>query len=111
MMRPTGIWEEWVDRNEECRGVGGEEGRHLEKGSESGRSGVGGEGPITPNFLFDPSREIAGIMPRNRCWPTTFLTVTVEDANGWCWKLELTGVIGPSERCGMRRGRLAGGGS
>ena len=42
--------------------------------------------PITPNFPFGSSREIVGIMLRNRCWPTTFFTITVGDADGWCRK-------------------------
>ena len=28
--------------------------------------------------------KLLGIMLRNRCWSTTFLTITVGDANGWC---------------------------
>ena len=27
--------------------------------------------------------KLLGIMLRNRCWPTTFLTITTGDANGW----------------------------
>ena len=28
--------------------------------------------------------KVLGIMLRNRCWPTTFLTITAGDADGWC---------------------------
>ena len=35
--------------------------------------------------------KLLGIMLRNRCWPTTFHIITVEDADGMV--LELTGVI------------------
>ena len=28
--------------------------------------------------------KLLGIMLRNRCWPTTFHTITAEDADGWC---------------------------
>ena len=28
--------------------------------------------------------KLLGIMLRNRWWPTTCLTITVGDANGWC---------------------------
>jgi hypothetical protein len=41
-------------------------------------------GPITPNFLSGSSREIVGDYVEDRCWPTTFHTITTEDANGWC---------------------------
>ena len=36
------------------------------------------------NFPSGSNWEIAGIMLRNRCWPTTFHTVAAEDADGWC---------------------------
>jgi hypothetical protein len=27
--------------------------------------------------------KLLGFMLRNRCWPTTFHTITTEDADGW----------------------------
>ena len=41
--------------------------------------------------------ELLGIMLRNRWWPTTFLTITAGDDDGWMVS-ELPGVIGPSVR-------------
>ena len=37
-------------------------------------------------FCPDPAVKLPGIMLRNRCWPTTFYTITVGDANAWCRK-------------------------
>ena len=39
--------------------------------------------------------KLLGITLRNRCWPTTFQTITTEDADRRM-VLELTGVINPS---------------
>ena len=36
------------------------------------------------NFGPVPAVKLLGIMLRNRCWPTTFHTITVGDADGWC---------------------------
>jgi hypothetical protein len=33
-----------------------------------------------------PATKLLEIILRNKCWPTTFHTITVRDANGWCWK-------------------------
>ena len=30
--------------------------------------------------------KLLGIIMRNRCWPTTFHTITAGDADGWCQK-------------------------
>jgi hypothetical protein len=52
--------------------------------------GNSGHGPIyaliTPKFSFGYSHEdsLLEIMLRNRCWPTTFRTITTGDANRWC---------------------------
>ena len=41
---------------------------------------------VTPNFPFGctVAMKLLGIMLRNRWWPTTFLTITTGDADGWC---------------------------
>ena len=38
--------------------------------------------PITPNFPFGSSREIAGDNVKKYMMPTTFLTITAGDADG-----------------------------
>jgi hypothetical protein len=44
--------------------------------------------PIMPQshqtFHPVPTMKLLGIMFKNRCWPTTFHTITAGDANGWC---------------------------
>ena len=44
--------------------------------------------PLMPRsnqiFLLVPTVTLLGVMFIDRCWPTTFHTITVEDANGWC---------------------------
>ena len=44
------------------------------------------EALCTPNFPHGFSCEFVGIMLKNRCWPTTFHTITTGDADGWCQK-------------------------
>ena len=44
--------------------------------------------PITPNFPSSSMCEIVGDNVANRCWPTTFHTITAEDADGWCQNLD-----------------------
>ena len=40
--------------------------------------------PSHQNFRPVPAVILLGIMLKNRCWPTTFHTITTEDADGWC---------------------------
>ena len=35
-------------------------------------------------FRLVPTVKLLGIMLKNRYWPTTFYTITIEDADGWC---------------------------
>ena len=32
-----------------------------------------------------PTVKLLGLMLRNRCWPTTFHTITTRDVDGWCY--------------------------
>ena len=42
--------------------------------------------PSHQNFHLVPTMKLLGTMFENRCWPTTFHTVTFGDANGLCQK-------------------------
>ena len=45
-----------------------------------------------------PAVKILEIMLRNRCWPTTFCTITTEDVDGWC----VNWLVWSTPQCPMR---------